>query len=109
MLSAHDWPGNVRELQNAVARLVLFPEMGPAVLAYRDAVGDDGPSEFERLVELPLREARERVVERFEAHYLVRKLRDHGGNVSKMAAAVGLSRQMVHRLLARYGIGSRAF
>jgi DNA-binding NtrC family response regulator len=108
MLSAHDWPGNVRELKNAVTRLVLFPYAGQAIFADGGVdAGGEPSSGADELFSLPLRDARERVVEHFEAHYLMRKLREHHGNVSRMATAVGLSRQMVHRLLARHGIGSR--
>ena len=49
-------------------------------------------------------EARELVVERFERAYLAVKLREHGGNVSRAAQAMGISRQLLHRLMERYGI-----
>src|SRR5262249_1754718 len=106
MLNGHDWPGNVRELKNVVSRLVLFPGLGARAFPYRD-VAEQSPSEGDRLLRLSWREAREHVVERFEAHYLLSKLAEHHGNVSAVAAAIGLSRQMVHRLLAHHGIGGR--
>ena len=100
MLKAHDWPGNVRELRNTVARLLLFPHLGRQAL-------DSIPRVPERLpVHLPLRQAREHVVEQFEQAYVAAKLREHHGNVSVAAEAMGVSRQLVHRLMDRYGIRS---
>jgi DNA-binding NtrC family response regulator len=106
MLRGHDWPGNVRELKNTLARVVRHPHLAHTGLALSSPVLAD-PSAASALFALPLREARQEVVDRFEAQYLAAKLEEHQGNVSKAAAAMGLSRQMVHRLLARHGIGSR--
>jgi CHAT domain-containing protein len=61
--------------------------------------GDLGP-----LQHLPLREAKDMLVEQFERRYLATKLRDHGGNISRTADAIGLSRQQLHRLIERYGL-----
>ncbi|WP_437684239.1 helix-turn-helix domain-containing protein [Sorangium sp. So ce131] len=44
------------------------------------------------------------MVERFERSYLAAKLREHGGNVSRTADAIGVSRQLVHRLIDRYDL-----
>jgi two-component system, NtrC family, response regulator GlrR len=107
MLRAHDWPGNVRELRNVVARLALFPDLGRAALeeaappqdaapAARDPIGD--------LLHLSLREARETVVDAFEVRYLSAVLAAHDGNVSRAAAVIGISRQMLHKLIERHGI-----
>ena len=44
------------------------------------------------------------MVEHFEANYLSGKLREHGGNVSRTAESMGMSRQFVHRLIERLGL-----
>jgi transcriptional regulator with PAS, ATPase and Fis domain len=100
MLKAHDWPGNVRELRNTVARLLLFPHLGSGV--FDDVAPGAGGLPFR----LPLREAREQVMQEFEHVYVTAKLREHGGNVSRAAEAMGVSRQLVHRLMGRHGIRS---
>jgi transcriptional regulator with PAS, ATPase and Fis domain len=100
MLKAHDWPGNVRELRNTVSRLLLFPHLGQQ--AFDPVVTAPGGLP----THLPLRQAREQVVEEFEQAYLVAKLREHNGNVSRAAEAMGVSRQFVHRMLEKYGIRS---
>jgi transcriptional regulator with PAS, ATPase and Fis domain len=102
MLKAHHWPGNVRELRNTVARLTLFPDLGEGAIVHaKPRPGDGGLGDLTRL---PLREAREVVLEQFERAYLVARLREHGGNVSRAAEAMGISRQLVYRLMERYGI-----
>jgi two-component system response regulator GlrR len=96
MLRTHDWPGNVRELRNALARMIVFQEAGQTTL---DAPGGEGP---DALLRLPLREARQQVIERFEQAYIEAQLKAHGGNVTRAAEAVGVSRQFLHRLMERY-------
>jgi transcriptional regulator with PAS, ATPase and Fis domain len=102
LLTGHDWPGNVRELKNAVARLAVLPHIETA-LDYQGVQGEVH-QHFDAVLRLPWREARERIVDYFEASYLAAKLREHDGNVSRAAQAMGISRQLVHRLLARHGI-----
>ncbi len=102
MLTAHDWPGNVRELKNAVARLSVMP-FATAVIDYQGVEGEARRS-LDSLLQLPWREARERVADRFEASYLAAKLAEHDGNAARTAAAMGVSRQLVHRLMVRHGL-----
>ncbi len=101
MLGAHDWPGNVRELRNALARMVVFQDAGPMSPGGPGKGGGGGTDPFLRL---PLREARQQVVEKFEQGYVAAQLDAHGGNVTRAAEAAGVSRQFLHRLLERYRI-----
>jgi two-component system, NtrC family, response regulator GlrR len=96
MLRTHDWPGNVRELRNALARMIVFQDAGQQALEGPGAGGPDA------LLCLPLREARQQVIERFERTYIEAQLKAHGGNVTRAAEAVGVSRQFLHRLMERY-------
>ena len=99
-LLSHAWPGNVRELRHAVERAVLLAEgerIEPEHLglrAGREAV--EGPGT--RLEELPLEEA-ERIL-------IKKALARCGGNVSRTAEALGLSRSALYRRLERHGIES---
>ncbi len=119
LLMAHDWPGNVRELRNTVARLTLFPELTGealsgliggeprAVPGEAATVGPGraaGEDTFGGLMNLPLHDAREFLLEQFERRYLIARLAEHGGNVSRTAAAIGASRQHLYRLIERYGL-----
>ncbi len=98
MLRTHDWPGNVRELRNVLARMIVFHEAGPV------SPGDGGIVGARSMVQLPLREARQQVIERFERDYVAAQLDAHGGNVTRAAEATGVSRQFLHRLIERYGL-----
>jgi transcriptional regulator with PAS, ATPase and Fis domain len=100
VLLAHDWPGNVRELENTVLRLIVLPDVAEELRA----MGAQEVAAPATLVQLSLKDARALVVEQFERHYLAAKLREHAGNVSRAAEAIGVSRQFLHRLLERYGI-----
>jgi DNA-binding NtrC family response regulator len=116
LLVAQSFPGNVRELRNMVARLVLFPEL-PEIQELGEfgidppeppeAVPTDDPEPLAPLLGLPLSVARERVMEQFERRYLAAKLAQHGGNISRAAQAMGVSRQLVHRVLDRYGMKAK--
>jgi DNA-binding NtrC family response regulator len=101
-LRNHPWHGNVRELKNLVQRLLIL-EAGPeitqeeveAALGLPD-MGLSG-SGLESLVSFdqPLRQAREA----FEKVYLDYQLRQHEGNISRMAKVVGMERTHLYRKL----------
>ena len=101
----HDWPGNVRELRNEVARQLALGDLSaaePEGSSSEDAAGDL----IERVLaeRLPLARARERIVQTFERRYVEAVLADHGGNVSRAAAASGLARRYFQMLKARMGL-----
>src|SRR5262249_17025257 len=102
MLATHAFPGNVRELRNTVARLVLFSDLGPVLAPPHEEPAAASP--LGSLVDLPLREARDVVVERFERAYVEAKLRAAGGVVAQAAEAMGVTRQAVYKLMDRYGM-----
>ena len=104
MLAAHDWPGNVRELRNAVARLVVFADVGDLKGAAQASGASHEDVALGPLLDMPLRDARSLVVERFERDYLRAMLRRMSGNVIRAAEAMGVTRQMVYKLSTRYGL-----
>ncbi|HSW50867.1 MAG TPA: sigma-54 dependent transcriptional regulator, partial [Bryobacteraceae bacterium] len=90
----HSWPGNVRELDHAVERAVLMAA-GEAIGAGDLMLRSPG-QRAGHLEEMSLEE-----VETF----LIRKtLARFGGNVSRAAEALGLSRSALYRRLERYGL-----
>jgi DNA-binding NtrC family response regulator len=104
LLAAHPWPGNVRELWNTLTRLLVFPALGPAVLSPDVGRAARLRSALDRVAHLPLKEAREAMVEEFELAYLEQKLSEHQGKVAAAADAMGVSRQFLYRLLHRHGL-----
>ncbi len=106
-LQVHDWPGNVRQLRNNIERLlilatgdpseVITAEKLPAEVAAAGAAGAVGP---ERIIALPLRDAREV----FEREYLAAQILRFGGNISRTAGFIGMERSALHRKLKSLGV-----
>jgi DNA-binding NtrC family response regulator len=92
----------VRELKNVVARRIAlgaFADTGTSAEALPAATGDV----IDKVLgmDLPLVEARARVVTELESRYLTRVLDQHGGNVSRAAAASGIARRYFQLIRAR--------
>lgn len=96
-LEKHSWPGNIRELQHAVERAVIMSEGN--ILEPHDFFLPHGEEEREPILgegNLNLEET-ERM--------LVRKVVDkHGGNISKAAKELGLTRASLYRRIEKYGL-----
>jgi len=103
-LASHSWPGNVRELRNYLERCLVFQDVMPFdddQAAQPVAVAPAGPSRSE-LLELPLPAAREQAIEAFERDYLAALLERHGGKMTAAAAAAGIGRVYLYKLLVRH-------
>jgi len=103
----HAWPGNVRELKQRVESAAAMCDsdvVTAADLGLVVAGGDAKPSEFESYFELPLTEARDRLVEDFEKLAIERALRDSDGNVSAAARKLGIHRQSLQQKMAKLGL-----
>jgi len=111
-LQAHDWPGNVRQLRNNVERLLILAAGAPDDPVTLDSLpsevagrgsGADG-FDAERMIALPLRDARER----FEREYLKAQISRFGGNISRTATFIGMERSALHRKLKSLGVTGSA-
>jgi two-component system, NtrC family, nitrogen regulation response regulator NtrX len=95
----YPWPGNVRELRNVVERLTILSRsdlIGPVDVDFAEPAGARLPISGD----LTLRQAREE----FEREYILAKLRESAGNVSRAADALGVERSNLYRKLNQYGI-----
>ena len=112
-LVAFDWPGNVRELQNEIERAVALARDGESIgLGHlsRKVVPPLPPAAHPRADEIdpslgdPKRAAGtlRRARADFEARYIAEVLRVQGGNVSRAAQALGLSRVMLQKKMKDY-------
>ncbi|HNV04125.1 MAG TPA: sigma 54-interacting transcriptional regulator [Vicinamibacterales bacterium] len=103
-LARYDWPGNVRELQNTLAALAVHApprgRVGPASLP--QAVSEAAAGLPDTAVTLAV--ARRR----FEEGYVRTALARVGGCRSEAAAALGLTRQGLAKLMGRLGIDAGA-
>jgi two-component system response regulator AtoC len=101
--SAYPWPGNVRELRNLCERAALmgWAAVAPILCGPRPEAGQAAP-----LVDtsLPLLEARQKLVERFEREYLTRLLKDHRGRVGDVARAAGIAERNLYEKMKAYGL-----
>jgi len=105
------WPGNVRELQNVVRGAVLFCPDGVIDTRYLrrpPAAGEPAVSGHEG-GGMAYKEAKEQLVCNFTVAYVEGLLRDTGGNVSRAAAAAGLTRAALQKIMRRHGIKSEYF
>jgi two-component system, NtrC family, nitrogen regulation response regulator NtrX len=106
-LQKYQWPGNVRELRNLVERvLILNPKVQRIekkhlpMLVYRGPKLDSGKinvkaDEFSSLVEA--REA-------YERDFILKKLDEVHGNVSRAAEGLGLERSHLYRKMKALGV-----
>jgi DNA-binding NtrC family response regulator len=89
-LQAHDWPGNVRELRNSIERAKLLAR--DSMVAVAD-------------LNLPaVQRAAPREADHFSREVLEASLREAGGNISRAAQSLGLSRQALYRRLERFNL-----
>ena len=104
-LMRYSWPGNVRELRNLIERIVI---MNPTItrfdrkhlppLVYRDGGRRAAGTEFSSL-----HQARDA----YERDYILKKLDDNHGNVSRTAEALGLERSHLYRKMKTLGIAAK--
>jgi two-component system nitrogen regulation response regulator NtrX len=98
-LKAYHWPGNVRELRNVIERLAILLR-GDSIEAEDVQLGTRAPAPAEIATDLTLKEARDA----FEKQYILSRLREFAGNVSRTADALGVERSNLYRKLHAYGI-----
>ncbi len=102
--AVYDWPGNVRELQNEIERAVALVKNGEHIGCAELSTtvrGSPAPQEVTPAgQDRPLKD----VLASFERSYLEQALERHERNVTRAAAALGMSRTGLHNKLRSYGI-----
>ncbi len=102
-----DWKGNVRELKNVLESAIVLSRddslraehFPPDLLARR--TGEPGGAGVDSILALGnYREAKKQ----FEIAYIKAKLREHRGNITRTAAAIGIHRQSLQEKLRELGI-----
>lgn len=107
LLHGHSWPGNVRELKNMMEWAIAFQDENGVVGAdtlqrqLDSSEPTSGPNNGEP--DGTLRQ----LVERYEERIVRDALADNKHNVSATAKILGLSRQMLHEKIKKYGIVTR--
>lgn len=108
VLCSHDWPGNVRELENEMRRLlVVADEQIRVEHLSRSVVEGYGRSSSPAAAGAVLESGDIRsAVADLECRSIEAALAQAGGNKSKAATALGISRFALQRKLDKYGIGT---
>ena len=104
VLMKHSWPGNVRELKNIIERLVI---MTPTrVISKCDLFPLFGEGRQEAVPTEPeiTNDSFRAAKQDFERQYIIGKLREFDGNISKTAEAIGLERSNLHKKIRSYGL-----
>ncbi len=99
-LKEYRWPGNVRELQNVIERCVVLAE-GPLVQLNDlplDVLLPEHRLKVRRAERLPLKQASEQ----FERQVVLRIMERVKGNQSEAARILGVHRNSLKRMLARW-------
>ncbi len=98
----YSWPGNVRELRNVIERIVIMNPMTTRfdrkhlpTLVYRDGHRRTTRSEFSTL-----HQARDA----YERDFILKKLDENHGNVTRAAEVLGLERSHLYRKMKTLGI-----
>src|SRR5690606_9239525 len=99
-LTAYKWQGNVRELKNFIERLYILVD--------KDSVESKDLADAGLLVDLnqgAIAASNLKIARAiFEKQYILKKLEENRGNVSKTAEMIGLERSHLHRKMKTYGI-----
>ena len=102
----HNWPGNVRELKNIMERLVIMTQ-GAEITA------DDIPPLSK---EVQTGEAMDTIFTynsfrkakmEFEKKFIMKKLQENEGNISKTADSIGLERSNLHRKIKTHSLEAK--
>jgi two-component system nitrogen regulation response regulator NtrX len=89
----------VRELRNVIERLAILLR-GDTIEAEDVQLGTRVAAPTEIATDLTLKEARDA----FEKQYILSRLKEFAGNVSRTADALGVERSNLYRKLHAYGI-----
>lgn len=99
-LQNYAWLGNVRELKNTIERVVI--------MSSKDAIGADDLPRFNDSGEPPASSFRfpsfKDATDAYQREFIIHKLNEFGGNVSKAAESMGVDRTHLYRKMRNLGI-----
>ena len=105
ILMEYSWPGNVRELRNLIERLCILTSNDviarddlPALALVREEDARKDPFGLKTYQEFK---------DFMEKEYLVKKLRENNGNVSRTARQLDMQRSNLYKKLEKFGIEFR--
>jgi two-component system, NtrC family, nitrogen regulation response regulator NtrX len=103
-LGGYAWPGNVRELRNLMERLViLHPQRRIDVRHLALDGARKGPASKPSDASASLHEVKEAA----EREYILRKLDETNGNITRASELLGLERSNLYRKMKALGIAAK--
>ena len=102
VFESYSWPGNVRELKNIMERIIIMTPQ-PRIDIYdlpESILSRTLPSPLVQEEAASLQGAREK----FEREFILQKLVEHKGNVSRAAQALQIERSNLYRKIRQLGI-----
>ncbi len=104
LLQKHNWSGNIRELKNFVERIYILTSselIEPEHLSIAGLAINEDSIDSDEAMQSPSFKAARAI---FEREYILRRLAENHGNISKTAEIIGLERSHLHRKIKAYGI-----
>jgi two-component system NtrC family response regulator len=98
LIESHGWPGNVRELENRIRRAVIMA--GGTKLTPTDL---ELSSAYTHYASKGLKEARNAL----ERDFIMNAMAKHHGNITRVAAELGISRPTLYELMEKLGISKK--
>ncbi len=95
------YPGNIRELRNVVERVMITAQT--AVIGVED-IDRQCENMHDEAPQVPLSS-----LEDIESHAVRQAIRASGGNMSKAALSLGITRQTLYRRMEKYNISGKDF
>ena len=114
-LTNHEWKGNVRELESLIKRVIISEGVPQSNISELPTLNEDY---FEELLDtslniklidnIPLKMLKETLKE-IRRDLVVKALRESGGNKSKAARMIGMSRKIIPYYIEKYNIRPEEF
>jgi len=99
-LQNHPWPGNVRELKNTIERVIIMNAKQKIAAADLPELGftDEKPASSFRFPSFKA------ATDAYQREFILHKLAEHDGNVTKAAEEMGVDRSHLYRRMRNLGI-----
>ena len=94
-LKEHPWYGNIRELEHAIEKAVIISDGG---------VLTDAHFHFPKKSLSPTQESEAETLEDMELMMIRKTIDKHDGNLSAVAAQLGITRQTLYNKMKKYGL-----
>ncbi len=101
LLCGHPFPGNIREMENLIERAAILAEDSPLGPEHFPSLLGSGPAQPVGLPEIPDEGVS---MDDLERRYILSALAKAGGNKSRAAVLLGMTRRTLYSRMERHGI-----